>query len=467
MSLHHKAQIACLIAALVATGATTAPAADPDWTAIGNEASDTLVELIRTNTTNPPGNETPAARVVAKRLEREGIRSEIIESAPGRGNIVARLPGSGAGRPIVLLSHLDVVPADPKAWTHPPFDGVREAGVVWGRGALDCKGVTTIQLWTLIALKRSGAPLGRDVILVATADEETGGREGAGWLTANRPDLVAGAEFLLNEGDDIRKEDSGRVVVQVATAEKAPCWIRLTATGQAGHGSAPAPQTAVTRLVRAVDRLQQHQYPVRVTPAVAAYFAAIAPTEDEPLRSRYAHLERAVGDPAFLAEFTRNPRHNALIRNTLTPTVLSASTKVNVIPAEATAELDCRLLPGERPEPFLAEISRLIDDDAVRVEPTLSFPASSSDPTSPLVAAIRTVAAEEFPGAPVVPSVTTGFTDSHWFRDLGIASYGFVPFVLTDDEAKTVHGADERVSVENLRGGVRRLVRILRALPSS
>jgi len=254
--------------------------------------------------------------------------------------------------------------------------------------------------------------------------------------------------------------------VQVAVAEKTPCWVKLIARGEGGHGSTPPAQTAVTRLIRALDKLRRYRTGVRLVRPVEEYFAALAPLEREPLRSKLAHLSEALEDPAFLAEFTRNPRQNALIRNTMTPTVLEGSQKTNVIPEDASAQLDCRLLPGERPAEFLALLREVIADETIRVETLLSFPASSSDSTSGLMAAIRKLAATDLGGAPVIPSVIPGFTDSHYFRDHGVASYGFVPFVLSEDDEKTVHGINERVSVENLRDGVRRLVALLRALPT-
>jgi acetylornithine deacetylase/succinyl-diaminopimelate desuccinylase-like protein len=281
----------------------------------------------------------------------------------------------------------------------------------------------------------------------------------------HRPELLANAEYLLTEGDHIHVREGGRKVVQIAVAEKTPCWVKLTAHGDAGHASVPPPQTAVTRLVRALDKLRRYRTAVKLVRPVEAYFAALAPLEKEPLRGKLADLGESLQDPIFFAEFTRNPRQNALIRNTITPTVLQGSTKTNVIPEQATAELDCRLLPGERPAEFIALLREVIADDSVRVESVLSFPASSSDPDSPLVNAVRKLAAAEFPGAPVVPSVIPGFTDSHYFREHGIDSYGFVPFVLGEDDEKTVHGVNERVSVENLRDGVRRLVMLLRSLP--
>jgi acetylornithine deacetylase/succinyl-diaminopimelate desuccinylase-like protein len=446
--------------------AVNAPAADVDWHRLGDETAEVLTDILRIDTQNPPGSETAAANALARKLAAEGIAAGVFESAPGRGNLHARLPGAGSARPIILLAHLDVVPADPRSWRLPPFAGVKEHGYVHGRGALDAKGVAAIELMTLIALKRSGQAIGRDVILLGTADEETGGKAGAGWIVQHRPDLLGNAEYLVTEGDHIHLRPGGRKVVQVAVAEKTPCWVKLTAHGDAGHGSVPPPQTAVTRLVRALDKLRRYRTAVRIVRPVEEYFASLAQLEKEPLRAKLAHLGDALQDPIFFAEFTRNPRQNALIRNTITPTVLEGSGKTNVIPDEASAQLDCRLLPGERPADFLALLREVIADDSIRVETLLSFPASSSDSDSGFMAALRRLAASEFPGAPVVPSVIPGFTDSHYFREHGVASYGFVPFVLAEEDEKTVHGVNERVSVENLRDGVRRLVALLRALQS-
>jgi acetylornithine deacetylase/succinyl-diaminopimelate desuccinylase-like protein len=456
--------ITALAVALLAAGRT--PGAEPDWARLGEETAGLLQELLRVDTTNPPGNETPAARLLGEKLEAAGIPAEVIESGPGRGNLHARLEGRGRARPLILLSHLDVVPADPRGWEAPPFAGERRGYDIYGRGALDAKGVAALHAMSLIALRRSGTRLDRDVILLATADEEAGGRAGAGWIVEKRPELLADAEYLLTEGDHIHERADGRRVVQVAVAEKTPCWVELTATGAGGHGSTPAPDTAVTRLVRALDRVRRWDTPLRVVPAVAEYFAALAPLEAEPLATRLLDLEAALRDPGFRASFLSNPRQNALVRNTVTPTVLAAGTRVNVVPPEARARLDCRLLPGEDPQAFLARLRRVIADDTIRLEPLLSFAAAASDSDSPLMAAVRQVATELLAGAVVVPSVLPGFTDSHYFRARGITSYGFVPFVLTEEEARTIHGVNERVTLDNLRRGLERMVALLRALPS-
>ena len=454
-----------LFALVVVSAGVPVWAADPDWRRLGGEAADVLSDVIRIDTQNPPGGETAAANALARKLAAEGIAADVIESAPDRGNLYARLAGSGRGRPIILLAHLDVVPADARAWRVPPFGGIREHGYVYGRGALDAKGVAVTELMTLVALKRAGETPARDIVFLATADEETGGKAGAGWIVEHRPDLLRDVEYLLTEGDHISVGPGGRKIVQVAVAEKTPYWVKLTARGEPGHGSVPPPQTAVTRLVRALDKLRRYRTAVRVVRPVEEYFAALAALEHGPAAERLGHLGEALEDPAFFADFTRNPRQNALIRNTITPTVLQAGSKTNVIPDEAIAQLDCRLLPGERPADFLALLRDVIADDNVRVEPLLTFPASSSDAHSGFMDAIRRMAVTELGGAPVVPSVIPGFTDSHYFREHGIASYGFLPFVLSEDEERTVHGVNERISVENLRDGIRRLVALVHAVP--
>jgi acetylornithine deacetylase/succinyl-diaminopimelate desuccinylase-like protein len=441
-------------------------AAEIDLAALGNETAELLASLIRVDTTNPPGNETPAAELLRQKLAEAGVDAQIIESAPGRGNLLARLAGTGSGRPIVLLAHLDVVPAEAARWSVPPFGGIVRDGFVYGRGALDAKGVAAVQTMVAVALARSGERLARDIILLATVGEETGGEMGAGWLVAHRPDLVSGAEYLLTEGDHIHPRASG-MLVQVDVAEKTPYWVRLLARGEAGHGSAPAPDTAVTRLVRALGRVIANPSPIVVTSPVQRYFSALAPLEPEPLRSRLADLTRALRNPVFRAEFLKNARQNALVHNTMTPTVLAGSSATNVIPGEASAQLDCRLLPGADPKAFRAALERAIADPQIEIEPLLAFASTASPGDSGLIRAVRTMAEADLHAAPVVPSVVTGFTDSHWFRSLGIASYGFVPFVLDEREQRTVHGIDERVSVDNLGQGVQRLLLILRALPAT
>ena len=457
-----RARTAAIAAAALLGAAACARAADIDWAGVERQATDFLSTYIQIDTTNPPGNESAAAQFLADRFRQAGIEAETFESAPGRGSVLARLKVSGGGRPVVLLNHLDVVPANADGWDVPPFSGAVRDGYVYGRGALDCKGVGTVDAIALLLLKQQGITLKRDVMFLGSADEETGGKLGAGWMVDTHFDRFADAEFVLNEGGAIDVLPNGKRAYGVAVAEKTPCWLKLTATGHPGHGSAPQKETAVTRLVRALEHVREYRPALRVTPEVEAYYAALAPLQDDAKRQQYKDLRRALQNQKFRAEFLDRAHDAALVHNTITPTVLTGSLKTNVIPRTASAELDCRLLPGEAPAVFVDAIRHVISDPDVSVDVLLNFPPSASPTQTQLYAALQQVA--ERAHVPVVPSVLSGFTDSHYFREKGITSYGFVPFALTEDEGSREHGVNERLSTENLREGTRRLLELLQAL---
>ena len=455
---------ACVVGAWLIGGTRRgATAAEIDWSQLERQATTFLSTYVQIDTTNPPGNETAAAQWLANTFRAAGIETEVFESAPGRGSVLARLRGSGGGRPIILLNHLDVVPATAEGWEVPPFSGAVRDGYVYGRGALDCKGVGTIEAMTLLLLKQQERPLRRDVIFLGTADEETGGQLGAGWMVAQQFARFADAEFVLNEGGHVRKLPNGTLAYEVAVAEKTPCWLRVSTTGHPGHGAAPPNETAVTALVRALDRVHRYQAPVRVTPEVEAYYAGLAALETGARQAAYTDLRGALsGDGSFRSEFFAAPNDAALVRNTITPTVLVGSQKTNVIPPSASADLDCRLLPGEDPAAFVQTIRQTIGDPSVHLDVLLNFPPSSSPTDTALYAAARRLAEQQH--APLVPSVLTGFTDSHYFRAKGIVSYGFVPVILDEAEAEREHGVNERLSTQNLRDGTRRLLALLQSL---
>jgi acetylornithine deacetylase/succinyl-diaminopimelate desuccinylase-like protein len=443
----------------------TAPtwAAEPDWAAIEKEAGALLSHYLQIDTTNPPGNEIAAARFWQQRLAQEGLEAQVFESQPGRGVVYARLKGNGEKKALILLHHLDVVPAVKADWEVDPFAGTTKDGHVYGRGAIDCKGVATVQFMTLALLKRMGLPLKRDLIFLGTADEEEGGRQGAGWFVENHFDLIADAEFLLTEGGSIRVRD-GKRSYDVDIAEKAPCWIQLEADGPAGHGSRPLPETAVTRLVRALDKIRRYETEVKVVPAVQTYFTALAVQEEFQKAERYRDLGRALADPEFRKEFLANPTYNALVRNTISPTVLEGSNKTNVIPARARAQLDCRLLPGEDPQQFVANLQKVVDDPKVKFSILLNFPPLASPAETELFRAIRNVAERHDPQVPVVPAVLGGFTDSHYFRRKGIVSYGFTGIPLTEEDGRRVHGTNERIPLASLREGTQILFELVQEL---
>ncbi len=429
-----------------------------EWRAVGREATTLLSQYVRINTTNPPGNELKTAQWLKAVLAREGIESQIFEPRPGKANLYARVRGDGSARPLIFLNHMDVVLAAPEYWKVDPFSGVVKDGYVWGRGALDMKGEAIAQLMTLITLKRAGVPLKRDVIFLATSDEEVGAGVGAGWFVEAHPELVRDAEFLINEGGTIRADVNGRIEYYgVGTTEKSPFWLDVTARGTSGHGSRPTPDNPVHRLVRALSRIANHQTPVIVTPAVERYFRDLATIERDPARRAwFADIRAALRDSAAVRAVTADLTYNALLRNTISITGLRGSDQTNVIPPVATAAIDVRLLPGQEPATLLAELVRVVSDTAVSITPQgPSWPATESPTDTELFQAIVAAARARDPKALVTTPPLTGFTDSHYFRRLGIVSYGLSPFPLNEAESRGVHGNDERVSLEDLNFGVR------------
>ena len=433
--------------------------------ALEQEAVSLLSRYIQIDTTNPPGNETKAAKFFKEIFDREGIEARIIESAPGRGNIYARLPGSGARKAVMLLNHMDVVPADAKLWKEAPFSGSVKDGYIWGRGALDMKGPAIAELMTLLALKRNNVALRGDVIFLGTADEEAGGALGAGFLLEKHPDLFANVGVVLNEGGGVRLSKDGTVQsYSVSVAEKTPLWLRLIASGAPGHGSTPGRDAAVNKLVLALGRLLAYQTPIKVVPEVQKFFADTAAGEPESRRQQYQDLRTALKDPAFAASFTNNPRNNASVRNTVAVTGLRASDKVNVIPAQASADIDARLLPGEDPQSFIAEVRRVIGDDSIKIEVLLSFPAAASAADPEAMRAIQELANRRDNDAPVVAPLVRGFTDCHFFRAKGISCLGFMPLRNIPSEEGLVHGVNERISLDSLRSGVQLLYELVHKL---
>jgi acetylornithine deacetylase/succinyl-diaminopimelate desuccinylase-like protein len=431
-----------------------------NWEKLTQEATALLSQYIRIDTTNPPGNELGAARMLREKFLADGIPATVWEPAPGRGVIAARLRGIGKHtKAIVLLSHMDVVPASAKQWQVPPFSGEVKDGDIWGRGAIDDKGPGVIEMMAMLAIKRAGILLNRDVIFIATGDEEEGGRNGAGWLVAHEKQVFADAGFLLNEGGGIEETPGHHRFYAVSLAEKTPMWIRLTAQGPSGHAAVPPEATAVTHLTAALTKLIAYRPPVRVIDLVRDYFRAISKLDGGP--REFKNLVISLRKPAFRKSFLSTPRYNAMVRDTITPTVLGASQKTNVIAPTAYAEVDCRLLPGADPKEFLDQVHKVISDDMIKVDVLLNFPAASSPPRSILMNAINAVAWQDGQDT-AVPMMIAGFTDSHYFRAAGLVAYGFVPVELTTAQEHTVHGVNERIEVKELGNGIRRMVELLR-----
>ncbi len=449
----------CLTAAI---SGSSASAKDIDYKAAGEEATKILADYLRIDTTVPPGNEKKGAVFLADILKKNGIESQILETAPDRACIYARLKGNGKKKAIVLLNHIDVVPANAADWKHPPFGGEIHDGELWGRGALDMKGMGIIELEAMLMIKNSGITLDRDIIFLGTPDEEVGGEYGAAWFAKNHKDLVKDAEFLLNEGFMIDADDNGKAKYWgVNFAEKCPLWLELTAKGQAGHASMPLPDSATNKLVRALAKLQQSGPNFKVLPPVEEYFKNIANTETGDVKAAYANIVEATKDPSKEKLIMGDVLKSSMLKNTVSLTVMKAGYKTNVIPGEATAQLDCRILPGVTKDEVVSWVKKTIDEPSIEIGVLEWEQAEPSRLDTELYEAIKAVAKEEAPGVPVVPVLVPWFTDSHWFRELGITAYGFEPTEVDRTHMATMHGVDERIPLKDIENGVRRMHKIL------
>ncbi|MBU6455024.1 MAG: M20/M25/M40 family metallo-hydrolase [Cyanobacteria bacterium REEB67] len=452
--------------ARIATLSTAA--ADPISAQDLDDAVKILSDYIKIDTTNPPGNEKLGARYLADILEKNGIEASVIDVPDTRANnrafVIGRLKGSGAKKAVILLNHIDVVPARAADWKYPPFGGEVHDGELWGRGAMDMKGMGIMELAAMLALKRNGVKLDRDVIFLATPDEEIGGTYGARWIVEHKKDLIADAEYLINEGYPIDAAPGGKAKHWgVDVAEKSILWLSLTAKGVAGHASMPLKDSANNRLIAALARLAASPPKMTLQPAVKTFFRSIAANESSPLKELYANIEESVKDKKNEAALHKDLMKFSMLGNTVSITVLKAGYKTNVIPAESYAELDCRLLPGVTPEQFSAEIKTIIDDPSIEVK-TIEWEKSDPSPfDSAMVHAIERANAQESaaPVVPVVPVLVPWFTDSHWFREIGINSYGFEPVECDPEHTATMHGKDERIPVASFKQGIVRMYRIL------
>lgn len=437
-----------------------------DISQIASEAFDWLQGLIRINTTNPPGNELVAAKYLAGILDREGIHSEIFESTPGRGILVARLSSSATpdpSRALLLMGHLDVVGVDRTKWNVDPFGAVIQGGYLYGRGAIDDKAMTSANVAVFVALKRSGARLNRDVILLAEGDEEAGGTDGMDFAVNKHWDKIA-AGYALNEGGRVVTKDGKTQYIGIQASEKVMVNVDVIATGTSGHASMPRSDNAVVHLAAAIAKIGTYETPVQFNSVTRAYFEGLAPTQDE----ETGKWMRALGSPdrgdhAAKWISSASPSCNSMLRDTIAPTMLQAGVRQNVIPSEARGVLNIRLLPGNMIEPLIGKLQQLVNDPQIRfeVEPAPGQSAPSSSLTSELYGTITRISGTEFPGAPVVPFMSTGATDSMPLRLRSVQAYGLLPFPLTDDDLSRMHADNERIPVDSFRKGVEFLYAIV------
>jgi acetylornithine deacetylase/succinyl-diaminopimelate desuccinylase-like protein len=428
---------------------------------IEDEVTALLSDLIRINTTNPPGNETQAAKYLAKTLEKEGFQCEVLESSHGRGNIITRLKGTGEKPSLLLLSHLDVVAANPKEWSVDPFSGLVRDGFVWGRGAMDMKSMTAMEVMVMKLLKRNNVKLKGDVILAATADEEKGGEAGAGWLVRNHPEKVR-AEYVINEGGGQAIPVDGKNVFTIQTAEKGILWFKVKAKGRPGHGSVPgAADNAILRMNRVVEKLGNYRADMKLTPTVKQFLTVMAEENREAKEALNLLLRNLAKGDEILDKLAQKDKAmaeelRAMLRMTIAPTIIHGGVKENIIPSECEAVFDCRIPPGQTTAEALTRVKELLKDiglDKLEFEIIQANEPSESPMDTPLYRLMVETIKEFEPNCAVAPVLLTGGTDSRFFRRLGAACYGFQP-TLSDlpysEILKMVHGIDERISIKNL-----------------
>ena len=438
-----------------------------NWNLVRDQVTTLLQDLIRFDTTNPPGNETPCIEHIAATLQREGIEPTVLESAPGRGNLVARLKGDGSLPPILLMGHVDVVHAEADKWEHPPFSGEIVDDVVWGRGATDMKNMVAIELMVFMLLKRdaSRVSLKRDVIFMANADEETGGRMGAGWMALNHPDLIR-AEYAINEGGPTSMVLDGKVFYVCSTAEKGSARFTVRGRGDPGHASLPQRNNSILPLSKALVKLIETPLPIHVTQSARAHIEALAYGVDGTHRKNLLGLfDESTHHGSLVALPLPNStkrRLSSSLRNTATPTILKAGSKVNVIPAEAECQVDCRILPGTTLESLEKELRAVVGNE-IEIDFGPVYPALESDPNSPLFETIRQVVADVEPGATLIPGMITGGTDAKSVTRLGIKVLGFMPLRYEGPNMTGLaHAHNERISVANLEFGTRVLYEVVK-----
>jgi len=430
-----------------------------DTSALAREAQQWLVDLVKINTTNPPGNEDAAAKYIAGVLAKEGIQAELLPTVAGRSAVVARLRSTIVPDPskaLLLVAHMDTVGVDRAKWSVDPYGGIIKDGYLYGRGSLDDKSMVAANLAAFIALKRANRNLNRDIIFLATADEEQFGDASLKILITKYWDKFA-AGFALNEGGMLMVKNNKVQYVGIQASEKVAMNVNVIATGKGGHASTPTKENPVLHLAAAVEKIGNYNAPVHLTSIVRRYFEGLAAIEEDEVAKwlrvvdtpdRGEHAQRFLSDA--------DPMWNSMMRDTVAPTMLQAGVRANVIPSEARAVLNIRLIPGDSSEALLSELRKAVNDPQVKLEPQpdggLAAPNSSIE--TDFYNLITKVSAQEFGGAPVLPFMSTGATDSSQLRLHNVQAYGLRPFPLTQDDSRRVHGDDERMPLAAFAKGI-------------
>jgi acetylornithine deacetylase/succinyl-diaminopimelate desuccinylase-like protein len=449
------AMAVALAAALWVRPVLAVPAAI-NWDLVADEAVAKLQTYVRVDTSNPPGNETPAAELLRGWLAAEGIEARLYDAMndPARQALVARLPGRG-NETIVLMSHSDVVPAVAQEWSHPPFAAEIADGTLYGRGVLDTKELGILQIIAMLLLHRQGITPQAQLLLLIEPDEETGGR-GIDGMLERYPELFGKATMVLNEGGFgiVGMFKPEQVAFFVQTSEKGVAWMKLTAHGDSGHGSVPLPNNAVATMAQALQRVAAYETPLHPAPPILRLFAELADHEPFPTSWVMRHLGNPLVQHVFRRKLTERPAVNALLRTTISLTGVHGGYKTNVIPAEVEATLDCRVNIGDSGEAVKRELERVIDDRRVSIDFVKNTTPNESPINEELMAAVRAAAGRHVPGSLVAPLMSSGFTDSAPFRRRGVAAYGFNPVVITDAEFRSIHGIDERLRLDRFRNAL-------------
>jgi acetylornithine deacetylase/succinyl-diaminopimelate desuccinylase-like protein len=462
-AMFHRAGRMILIVALalIASVDTRAqmPMAKPDLNKLADEAQGWLTDLVRINSVNPPGNEAAVAKYISAIFQKEGINNEVIEMAPGRSIVVARIQAGPLPDPsnaLLLVAHQDTVGVDPAKWTSDPFAANIRDGYLYGRGSIDDKAMLAGNIATMVEIKRTNAHIARDVIFLSTDDEEQGGSASIKVTIQKYWDKIACA-YALNEGGRVIVKNGKVEYVGVQASEKVAYNVTVTATGSSGHGSLPKPDNAVVHLAAAVEKLGMFQVPAQPSTITLRYFEQLAKVEDDEIAKWMRALEQpGRADLAVKHLSDESPMWNSMLRDTIAPTMLQAGVRVNVVPSTATANLNIRMLPGHSVEELMGQFTKIVNDPQVKFQlaPDSGENAPPSDITSPLFKTIERLTPQDFPGAITVPLLGTGATDSASLRLHKVQAYGLEPFPMIEEDSSRVHADNERIQVDGFHKGV-------------